>query len=185
MDKLKPLDEINLPDRRSKINIKDHYKVIESINLLDNVPENIRGQFEVSKNLLLYSWHVYRFRTVAELHAFTVLEYALREKSGYKNKEKSFRQLIEDSVKKGQIKDSGFQIYRQTEKNREKFIDDMKIMGVDVQDYKHQEKNRYVKILSESIPKIRNHYAHGSNTIHPGGYDTLQICADFINQLFP
>jgi len=47
--------------------------------LNDTVPEKIREHFETTKNLLLYSWFVYRFIPVAEFHAATTLEYALKE----------------------------------------------------------------------------------------------------------
>jgi hypothetical protein len=40
-------------------------------------------------------------------------------------------------------------------------------------------------VLAETIPKIRNGYAHGSSTLHNQVLGTFEIVAEFINQLWP
>ncbi|MCF8078613.1 MAG: hypothetical protein K9K88_04950 [Desulfobacterales bacterium] len=96
MEELKSLSGIFEPDIRStawfisepesgkqrKIAIEDHHKWISEIALVKSVPEKIRDHFETAKNLLLYSWFVYRFAPVAERHALTSLEFALKEYFG-------------------------------------------------------------------------------------------------------
>ena len=39
--------------------------------------------------------------------------------------------------------------------------------------------------LSESLPKIRNEYAHGSDMLHSQVLGTFELVAEFINQLWP
>ena len=49
-----------------------------------------------------------------------------------------------------------------------------------------QDKNwDLVTRLSESFPKIRNEYAHGSSMLYKQVLGTFQIVAEFINQLWP
>lgn len=43
---------------------------------------------------------------------------------------------------------------------------------------------QYTSVLVESLPYLRNIYAHGSSTIAPQGYLTLTICAEFINKIY-
>jgi 3-phenylpropionate/cinnamic acid dioxygenase small subunit len=43
----------------------------------------------------------------------------------------------------------------------------------------------YVGMLLDTIPQIRNSYAHGSSNLHNQGLQTIQIVAEIINQLFP
>lgn len=92
---LKPFDQILEPDsiqrecarynrvtgaRRDRT-LRDHYSGIESISLMQSVPESVRQQFDAARNLLLYSWFVYSFIPIAQLHAFSSVEYAIRIKS--------------------------------------------------------------------------------------------------------
>ena len=70
MEKLKKFDEICLPDFRSTLymivnhetglkrdfRIEDLYEQVRSIELQNTVPEDIRSQFNVARNLCLYTW---------------------------------------------------------------------------------------------------------------------------------
>lgn len=42
----------------------------------------------------------------------------------------------------------------------------------------------YVEVLIETMPSLRNDLAHGSPILHNQALSSIQICADFINQLF-
>jgi hypothetical protein len=57
----------------------DRHRAISRFALLSSVPEDIRVQFDVARNLYMYAWHVYRFHAVADQHALATLEMALRE----------------------------------------------------------------------------------------------------------
>ena len=96
---LKPLDHIDDPDPRSNfferldlssggfrsITLDDHHTDIAQFVLSSAVPEKIITHFETAKNIYLYSWYVYRFYPVADLHVKTTLEFALKEKIGRGN----------------------------------------------------------------------------------------------------
>jgi hypothetical protein len=96
VESLKNFDEIYLPDvrHRNRVNVDtstgevsefkldDIYSLIEAVCLNDNVPEEIRSHFETAKNLIIYSWFVYSFNTVAALHALASLEMAVKAKTG-------------------------------------------------------------------------------------------------------
>jgi hypothetical protein len=43
----------------------------------------------------------------------------------------------------------------------------------------------YVRQLKGPISRLRNSLAHGNPMLHPNAADTLKICCDLINQLFP
>jgi hypothetical protein len=92
---LKPLNEAILPDLRFqclKITCEDssrpfeladmHQRLSETILNL-SVPEKIRVQFETARNLMLYTWFVFEFQTVAEMQAYASLELALSERFSY------------------------------------------------------------------------------------------------------
>jgi hypothetical protein len=98
MEKLKPLAEVCQPDVRyrnrvdldhstgtiSETTIEGIYRLIEPIELTENVPEEVRSHFEIARNLALYSWFVYSFNVVAAMHAYASLEMALKQKAGKK-----------------------------------------------------------------------------------------------------
>lgn len=81
MEKLKPLEEVCQPDVgcRNRVDlehstgiitdtpVESFYRLIEPIQLNDNVPEEVRSHFESARNLALYSWFVYSFNVVAAM----------------------------------------------------------------------------------------------------------------------
>ena len=189
IDTLKLFDEIHERDSRQKyfavtnretgehrpITLYDRYHAVEQITLSKRVPDRIREHFDTARNLLVYSWFVYRFIPVAELHAYASLEYALKERNGAS--EKGLRRLLELAVERGWIKDSSFNHFQQdVEDAAEGRIVSENLDSSDVQDY--------CKILVDMLPYLRNEIAHGSSFLHPNRLTTLAICADLINQLF-
>lgn len=81
MEELKKLEDLEKPDERnlfySVINtetgeprpyeITDLYRSVEAVTLSNKVPEDISSQFNVARNLAVYSWHSYSFNQVSEL----------------------------------------------------------------------------------------------------------------------
>jgi len=53
---------------------------VAHLNLGGSVPEKIQHQFDLARNIYLYSWFVYDFATVAEQQAYAALEAALRHR---------------------------------------------------------------------------------------------------------
>lgn len=189
MDKLKPFEKILEPDSRQKgfalINrktgairertLQDHYSAVEEIQLSESVPEKIREHFETARNLMVYSWFVYRFIQVAWLQAFASLEFALREKVPEEmlkefckklGMKKGFACYLRIAIEKGWIKDSEFRYW---------------VRGNPIQT---DDPQTYCKVLMESLPNLRNELAHGSNMAYPDISMVLKICADLINQLY-
>ena len=132
--------------------------------------------FDTARNLLIYSWFVYRFNQVAELHAFSSLEFALKTKCGASSK--GLKKLLESAVERGWIMDSGFRYFRS--------VADV-VMPDDEADSGNpdaKDVQEYCKTLIGTLPFIRNELAHGSRMLHPNGLTTLTIVAALINQLF-
>jgi hypothetical protein len=169
--------------------LDDHYAIICEIKLFDSVPQLIRDHFETARNLLLYSWFVYRFVTVAEFHAYACLEFALRTRVGdglkKRKGEPGLKQLLKFAIEQRWVKDEGFRIYKQSKLG---CIDSLESIGESrflFEQATSTDPQRYAKLLAETFPEIRNEFAHGTPRVWPGGYATLQLVADIINQLFP
>lgn len=175
MEEFKALHELMQADERNhaftvmdmktnkteQLSVEYVHQQIAEIILNPSVPEEVISQFNVARNLAVYSWFSYSFHQVAEMKAFSTMERALKIKL---NVEKgSFSKLLENAVSKGLIKDEGFS----------------HITPVD------NDRAHYSRILAKVAPHLRNDLAHGSKTLYPGSQSTLRIAADFINQLFP
>jgi len=175
MEKLKKLEELHNPDKRNlvygvidrdtgeqrSLDVTDIYSSVEAIDLSAKVPESIRSQFNVAKNLAIYSWFSYSFHQTAEMKAFSTVEMALKDRLG-KHKY-GLKRLIKRSVDVALIKDSGFSHIAKPE---------------------NPNSTEYSQDLPKIMSSLRNSLAHGSTMLHPFSVDTLVICADFINQLY-
>lgn len=183
--------------------IEAHHATVSTLIINDAVPEKIRVQFETTKNLYLYAWFVYRFYPVAELHAFTCLELALRNRLGhaFNHPENSpgLRRLLERAKNDGVLKNENFEVWRKTTTLRARnrawyeLLKRMDELGVDEAEYddanvevKDEDRDHdYLENLVENVPKMRNHYGHGSTTLHNQTMGTLRIVQEIINQLWP
>lgn len=172
MEKLKSFDELAEPDFRNtlwqtadgrKYSIEDHYSCVEHLTLHQGVPEKVRGQFNVARNIWLYSWHVYSFHQVAEMKAFSVLELALKTKLD-DSKLRGLRQHLVEAVKKGYFRKDNF-VFSGGARNC-------------------MTNEEYVHGLPEFICHFRNKHAHEGTMLHPDSMQVLGTCADMINQLF-
>ncbi len=118
MEELKKLDEITSPDSRTRgfviynhetgqkreFGIEDLHEQVELIKLDEAVPEEVRGQFNVARNVCLYSWYCYPFHNVACLKAYATIELALKTKLGRLDEQTTLRPLLEEAVAKGFVK---------------------------------------------------------------------------------
>lgn len=208
-DPLKSLEEITKPDERHRITLgtlDDLHAELSSINLHSGVPTEIRQHFETAKNLALYTWFVYRFHQVAELHAYSSLEMALRAKVAIDEpslvkttKRFGLARLISLAVRCGWIGPNRHYFWNQRSINlgwgnyylrKLKEARDSNKQISDPQDIANYsefltELNKgYVSHLKEHIHETRNDLAHGSMMLHPWSATMLRVCAEFINQLF-
>lgn len=123
MEQLKTLEEISQPDSRNlnyvivdpetgehrRYSLQDAHAAIREIELAEEVPDDIRDHFQTARHLLLYSWFVYRFVSVAQMQAFASLEYALRVRLGYRDQQRPYlTQLLEEAVRQGAFRDDKF-----------------------------------------------------------------------------
>lgn len=174
MEEFKLLASLTNPDKRNfywsvidlstrtprRLELDDIYKSISEICLDKVVPDDIRSQFNVAKNVAVYSWYCYPFHQVCEMKAYSTVELALKLRL---EKNYPFPKLITKAINLGLIKDAGFSHLR-------KPVDEASV--------------DYSKSLVKIMPELRNDLAHGGTTLHPGAVGTLRICADFINQLY-
>lgn len=136
------------------------YRAVEPIELGVAVPDDIRGQFNVAKNMALYTYFCYVLAPEVQLKTFTVIELALRRRAG-NPQGKTLRPLLKLAVSAGWIRDAGF---------------------------RHIENplpsNPYCHSLIDTLPALRNDSAHGSTNLTPDTVWYLERCADLVNQLF-
>lgn len=143
-----------------KLALKDIHEAVNNIQLDDYVPAPIRSHFAQAKNLAVYSWFHYPFNVTAQFMGFVSVEFALKQK--FSAERTSLAKLIQRAVDEGLITDDGFSIAALRESNEQS----------------------YVESLVDVIPSLRNRLAHGSNMLHSNCISSLQICAEFINQVF-
>jgi hypothetical protein len=208
MEELKPLDQIFKPDPRQElfvkvdretgaitpITVEDLHANVEDIRLRDSVPESVRSQFNVARNLFVYSWFVYGFGPASELYAFGALENALKERGRQegmapddrKCRVKGLKAWLHCAIKHNWVQDKPIKHYQRNLASREESQQSAEAMGfpVDKTGLKPGPQD-YCKLLADTFPYLRNSMAHGHGMLWPPGTLTLELCADLINQLFP
>jgi hypothetical protein len=186
---------------------EQHHNGISAFALHSGVPEDIIIQFETAKNIYLYAWFVFRFYPVAQSQAYACLELAMHERleqemlaAGWKKREFGFgiRNYLKHAVKKGYIKNEDFEVWRKGVliRARARYMyesfEEMERLGLtemEVDESKIEVRDEdkasdYVGVLLKSIPYQRNHYAHGSKTLHKTVLGTFRIVSEIINKLW-
>ena len=215
-DYLRTPETVCKPDIRSPttsfltdqpLTIAYQHGVIADISLHKSVPDDIRIQFETTKNLYLYAWFVYRFYPVAKHHAYTCLELALRERfeaellaAGEKKCEfgPGLKRLLTYAAKNGYLKNENFEVWRRHTEMRAKrrteseIWEEAKRMGLNEvtfheTQYEIKDEDRdheYLELLIKSMPWLRNHYAHGATSLDNQAFSTIHLVAEIINQIY-
>ena len=200
---LKPIEALNNPDptrfqvkaiRPSAViaeTLEDHYQRIQNISLLHSAPEAVYIEFDMARNLLLYSWFVFRFVAAAELYAYGALEHALRIKVKHtpvanKSSFRGLKELLEHAVSQKWIRVELLPHYQRLEQIQTQEWERAKQVFGDPDAWVVKlDPIRYTKQLLDGIPALRNELAHGTHRLSFSGYLTLEICRDIIQQLFP
>jgi len=189
------------------LTIEYQHSAVVDLVLHDEVPDDIRVQFETTKNLYLYAWFVYRFYPVTEHHAYTCLEFSLRKRfeaemlaSGERKREfgPGLKRLLAYAVKRGHLKDEKFSVWQQRTEMRarqrygEEIWEDAQRKGLsevtydesqyDIQDVDRDHK--YLATIIETVPWLRNNYAHGSSSLDSQVLGTLRLVAEIVNQIY-
>ncbi len=169
MEEFKDLNEILEIDKKHdllgqltgfKINLNHLHEELSSIELNREIPEELVGQFNVARNMALYTYFFYALAPEVQLKTYTVIEHALRLKAKPK-KRMMLQQLLTLAVKEQWITDKGFHHIKSP-----------------------SPENEYCKSLIKIIPSLRNSKAHGSTMLVPDCVHHIKSCADFLNQLF-
>ena len=120
MEELKNINEITSPDNRTtsfvvvnretgqkrEFRICDLHEEVDLIKLDETVPEEVRGQFNVARNLCLYSWYCYSFHNVACFKAYSTIEMALRIRLDKPEEAiSSLRSMLEEALAIGVLQD--------------------------------------------------------------------------------
>jgi len=194
---LKPVAEVSCADPRFRSMVVENEKGIRSFDLADlhrrlsdsllnaTVPPDVKTSFETARNLLLYTWFVYEFQTVAELQAYGTLELALRLRRGRRADEKrlsSLSKLLDEAIAAGwfdaaepicharMIRYQGW--YRQ-------FFSTTSTASP-------LPSKEWFRRVVAAVPDQRNHIAHGNPKLYlSGAFECLEFCATLINSLFP
>jgi hypothetical protein len=149
---------------RRGIGIKDLHALVNPIVLSDNVPADVRVEFDTARNAFVYSWFVYEFATLADVRCFAALELALRTRlhSAPSNSTKSpgLAKLIKLATELGLLKRAEFQI--------------PSISG-----------GGETACMLDLLPILRNHVAHGNVQLLPQATPgNLSLCASVINAIY-
>lgn len=210
-DNLKTPEEAYLPDSRSPAfglyDIEDQFNSIKKYELAEYVPEDVATQYEVARNLYLYSYNVYRFYMVAQHQALIALEFALKEYIKFdeaptsKKKKKNGRGLgasLRYVFDKGLVENADFPAWQnrrrvqaehkyniqKIEELKEKGLERISLNYDEINHEEHSLEWDYLEVLSDIIPKIRNDHAHGSSTLHNQVLITFENVSIIINKIF-
>lgn len=220
MEEFKQFDEILSADSRWRafalvnrqtgesrpMQLRDHYDRVSNFDLRKSVPEKIRGQFNTSKNLLVYAWYFYPFFSVAEMHVLGVLELALKTRIGEEGinelkrtkKRIGLHSYIEHARDQRWIRNEDFQAYHQApyaiarQQYMERKAEEMTALGVNEIALNFDEVEPlaenpvdYVAVLLDTVNFIRNMHAHGDAVLYPASvWQSFEMCSDFVNALF-
>jgi hypothetical protein len=170
MEEFKKLNDLMEMDEKHKLmgsisgsvpNLKSMHNYLSQETINEEAPDEIKGQFNVAKNMALYSYFFYALAPEVHLKTYTLIEHALRIKTN-SNKKMMLNKLINHALEQHWIKDEGFR---------------------HIETPYHD--NDWCKSLPKVISKLRNSKAHGSSMLAGDCLDHISVCADFINQLFP
>ncbi|MBL1213905.1 MAG: hypothetical protein D8M61_11230 [Ignavibacteriae bacterium] len=181
----KNIDEIFETDIKRNLTFESFYVKVSKIKLNSSVPENIKTHFETARNLMLYSWFVSKFRQVAELHAFSSIELAIRTKieiaTNKKCAKRGLKNLLEYAVRNKWIVDEGFPRVIERKQQKKKYREEFR---PNLPDEIEEDLQKHTKILVNFFPDLRNQFAHGSNSILNSEMLIIDDCRHLINQLF-
>src|SRR6267154_4993214 len=199
-EQLRALQEVSSPDPRTEnlvvlttgggfrpYVLEDFHRAIDDVRLHDSVPEDVWVHFETARNLILYSWFVYRFQSVGELQALASLEFALRQRCEREGVEvpQGLRKLLQHAIQARWVSSEQMSGYRESQDRRRAFIESTSFPFVGRQECIPQlDPDAYLEQLADALPRLRNEFAHGSGMLLGQGVQILRLCADFINQVF-
>ena len=203
MTGFKSLDEICRADPRQKsfqrrdaeyggmrpMELKDLHQEVAEIRLEGSAPKGVAREFDKARNLLIYSWFVYEFGMPAMLQSHSTVELALKEKFKADGNPLPGRPglswFLHQAVERKWICDGDFPHVVQNAKRRRELMEMWPFVNEPDSDPFDPTATEYCDILCKSLPKIRNHLAHGTTMLRAPGQILLdlEICARIIDCL--
>lgn len=170
MEEFKSLEELTNMDPQHQLHndqgrplsLKEMHDRLNNDLLNDYVPIEIKDQFNIIKNMALYSFFCASLTTEVQLKTYSLIEYALRLKIQPK-KPMMFKALMQHALNEEWISDEGFR--------------HVKNVGVD---------NQVCKSMIRQFPSFQSLRELGSHivTSNKRCLEHVAICCDFINQIF-
>lgn len=167
--------------------IDDHYGDLDGLDLNPGVPEPVVSYINVVKNLYLYGWLCYPFFTVCHTQSAMAVELALRLKipdtTGTVDK-RTLKPLLQQAIAKGLITDAGFPRLPAKQAEARRFYEELEQMGIKTN---VQSSVPFVKVLEESLPDLRNEFAHPHDMwiVTPGpALESINLAVEIVNQLW-
>lgn len=206
METLKALSEISEPDSRNlhfvkpdgnapdgvrPMTLEDIHGAVAALELGTNVPEGIASAFAVARNIWLYGWFVWPFYSVASFEAYRCIEMALRVRCRNEGLLKNparppgLKPLMQIAIDQGWLVDADIEHHQRLEARRQGYDDMMVALGYPTPPLPAPHK--YVHILAETMPALRNAHAHADTLsfgVHSSGLLSLELARDIINKLF-
>ena len=170
MEEFKSLNELRVLDHKHKLmggvcgfipSLEGMHEYLSREILNEDVPDEIKGQFNVAKNMAIYSYFFYALAPEVHLKTYTIIEHALRLRVK-SNKRMMLKALINHAVSQRWISDAGFRHITSPSSS-----------------------NEWCKSMVDAIPHLRNSQAHGSSMLVGDCLHHISSCTDFVNQLFP
>lgn len=170
MEELKSLDELTEMDEKHRLmgavcggvpSLEKMHDLLSQERLNRQVPDEIKGQFNVARNMALYSYYFYALAPEVQLKTYTLIEHALKLKVK-PEKHMMLGKLLRVALANGWVSDAGFRHIENPSPDDE-----------------------WCKAMLKGIPDLRNSQAHGSSMLVGDCLHHIAVCADFINQLFP
>ncbi|HFD88063.1 MAG TPA: hypothetical protein ENJ35_10360 [Gammaproteobacteria bacterium] len=170
MEEFKSLDKITEMDEKHRLmgavcgsipSLERMHKCLSREVLNKSVPPEIQNQFNIARNMALYSYYFYALSPEVHLRTYTIIERALKIRAG-STKRHGLKYLIELAVEEGWIADAGFRHIENPDPG-----------------------NHWCRSMIKVISELRNSQAHGGDMLLSDCLHHISVCADFINQLFP
>jgi len=188
------------------LTLEDHHAAVAGLSLSAAVPEHIQIAYDTARNLYIYAWYVYRFYPLVEHQALACLEMGLRQRLGklppkywrFPDREPTLKPLLRYAIDQGLLRNEGFRRWREQVQQRAKdrhslemirrmSEEGLKEMTIDPDAAVPNDGDRawdYLLVLLDTLPAIRNDYAHGSTTLHSQVLGMLELVGEVLDQIF-
>jgi hypothetical protein len=169
--------------------LKIAYAAIASISVNSSAPEDVRSYFVTLQNLCVYAWFSYDLYTLVVFLSCTLVEMALKLRLPLRRKgpdKRTLKPLLQEAIK---LKLINAKAFAHIKRMRQEQAHNLRMFrGVKTMMKSRVPKNGYLAVLLETLPNLRNSFAHPSGQAIHFPHDAtfaLRFAADFVNQLFP